>query len=152
MPDQTLVNMTFKVNNSKIRREKRGGREVIIIPSATLPDNIIMNEILYPAAEIEAGYESINNAPAPYGHPVADGKYISAQSPMGINIGWIGAHNENARREGGRVLVDKVIDVEVAESTPRGKRVLEAIENEKPIHTSTGILCNLHDTLDTNGS
>lgn len=144
MTEQTLVNMTFKVNNSKIRREKRSGRDVIIVPSATLPDNVVMNGIMYPAAEIDAGYESLHMAPAPYGHPQANEKFVSARTPEGINMGWIGAHNENPRREGGRVLVDKVIDVEVAESTPRGRRVLEAINEEKPIHTSTGIICKLH--------
>lgn len=72
-----------------------------------------------------------------------NGKFISARDPEGINVGYIGAWNENVRREGGRVLLDKVIDVEVANRSEGGKAVLAAIDAGGPIHTSTGLLCTL---------
>lgn len=134
------VNIRSRVVNSAIRRETRNGREVIVVPSATLPDNVVMNQVKYPADVIAKSYHTIDNTPAPLGHPMVNGKFISAQSPEGINLGWIGAHNTNVRRENGRVLVDKVIDVEVAKRHPRGEELLTAINEQKPIHTSTGVM------------
>lgn len=141
---QVRVNVATVVNASKIRREKRNGRDVVIVPSATLPDNIIMNgsggPILYPADEIEKAYTGLERTPAPLGHPTVNGKYVSASDPEGLTQGWIGAWNENVRRENGRVLLDKVIDVQVANQSAGGQSVLKAIEKQEPIHTSTGIL------------
>jgi hypothetical protein len=137
------VNIRSVANVRAVRKEKRNGRDVVIVPAATLPDNVIMNEIMYPADEIEASFVGLNRTPAPLGHPTINGKFVSARDPEGINIGWIGAWNENLRRENGRVFLDKVIDVETASRSEGGKAVLSAIEKGDPIHTSTGLLCNL---------
>lgn len=137
------VNIRSVANIAAIRHEKRNGRDVIVVPSATLPDDIVMNGIKYPADEIEKSFKSLNRTPAPYGHPTINGKLVSARDPEGINVGYIGAWNENVRRENGRVFLDKVIDVEVANRTESGKAVLNAIEKGEPIHTSTGLLCEL---------
>jgi hypothetical protein len=137
------VNIMSLANTAEIRKEKRNGRDVIIVPSATLPDDVVMNDILYPADEIGKSYDSLNRTPAPYGHPMVGNRFVSASDPEGINIGYIGAWNENARRENGRVFLDKIIDVEFANRSEEGKAVLNAIEAGDPIHTSTGLLCNL---------
>ena len=141
--EQVRVNISSRVNAASIRREVRNGRDVIIVPSATLPDNVVMNGIRYPAAEIEKAYHTLENTLAPLGHPEVDGQFISASDPAALAGYYVGAHNANVRRENGRVLVDKVIDVEIANALPRGKRVIDAINAGKPIHTSTGLLCNL---------
>lgn len=133
------VNVSHLVNNAKIRKEKRNGRDVIVVPSATLPDDVVMNGIRYPAAEIEKSYKSLERTPAPLGHPTRNGAFLSAKDPEGLTMGFIGAWNENVRRENGRVLLDKVIDVEYASQIANGKRVLEAIEKGEAIHTSTGL-------------
>lgn len=138
--DQVRVNIRTLANSAKIRREKRNGRDVIIVPSATLPDDVVMNDILYPAAEIAKSYKTLERTPAPLGHPSVNGKFLSARDPEGLNQGWIGAWNENVRQEGGRVLLDKVIDVERANQSEGGKRVLAAIDAGDPVHTSTGLL------------
>lgn len=137
------VNVATIVNASKIRREKREGRDVIVVPSATLPDNIVMNGIRYPAAVIAESFQTLEGTLAPLGHPMVNGKYVSAKSAEGLARSYIGAHNENVRRENGRVFLDKVIDVEVANHSPKGKAVLEAIEKQEPMHTSTGLLATL---------
>jgi hypothetical protein len=137
------ANIRAAVNAAKVRREKRAGRDVIVVPSATLPDNIVMNGIRYPANEIEASYKGLEGTPAPLGHPTIDGAFVSAKTPIGLNMGYFGAWNENVRREGGRVMLDKVIDVERASESAMGKRVLAALEKRQPIHTSTGLLVNL---------
>lgn len=140
MTKHTRVNITRVLNTKAAKKEKRNGRDVIIVPSATLPDDVIMNRIKYPANEIKKSFKGLEKAPAPLNHPTVGGKFVSARSPEGINQGWIGAWNENVRQEKGRVFLDKVIDVEVANRTEDGKRVLKAIEEGKPIHTSTGLV------------
>lgn len=137
------VNIRTVANTAAIRRETRNGREKIIVPSATLPDGVIMNSIMYPADEIEKGYASLNMTPAPLGHPTVNGLFVSASHPDGINAGWIGAHNENVRRENGRVFLDKVIDVQRANESEGGRKVIAAINEGKPINTSTGLLMEM---------
>lgn len=137
---QVRVNIRTLANSAAIRREKRNGRDVIIVPSATLPDDVVMNDILYPAAEIAKSFKTLERTPAPLGHPSINGKFLSARDPEGLNQGWIGAWNENVRQEKGRVLLDKVIDVERANECEGGRRVLAAIDAGDPVHTSTGLL------------
>ena len=145
MNKQVRVNVRTVVNAAKIRTEKRNGRDVMVIPSATLPDGVVMNGIRYGADAINASYKSLERALAPLGHPKGpDGGFLSAKDPEAINRHHIGAYNENVRREGGRVLLDKVIDLELANATEGGKRVLEAIKKGDPIHTSTGLLATLN--------
>lgn len=143
MTKQVRVNVSTIVNASKIRREKRNGRDVIIVPSATLPDNVVMNGIRYPAGVIAESFKSLEGSLAPLGHPMVNGQYVSAKSAQGLAQAYIGAHNENVRRENGRVFLDKVIDVEVANRSLKGQSVLAAIEKQKPVHTSTGLLATL---------
>ena len=148
MSKHVRVNIRTTANLTGIRKERRNGRDKIIVPSATLPDGVVMNGIIYPAEEIEKGFMSLNNTYAPLGHPTVNGMFVSASDPEGINIGWIGAHNENVRRENGRVLLDKVIDVARANESVGGRSVLEAIEKGTPIHTSTGLFCDLEASTD----
>lgn len=133
------VNIRTVVNKAAIRREQRNGRDVIVVPSVTLPDNIVMNGIRYPADEIEKGYKTLERTPAPLGHPNLNGKFVSASDPEGLVQGWIGAWNENVRREDGKVKLDKIIDVVHANQSEGGKAVLAAIDAGEPIHTSTGL-------------
>lgn len=137
------VNVTRVLNTKAAKKEKRNGRDVLIVPSATMPDDIVMNKIKYPADEIKKSYHTLDKSPAPLNHPTVNGKFVSAKSPEGINIGWIGAWNENVRYEKGKVYLDKVIDIEVANRSAEGKRVLEAVEKGKPVHTSTGLVAHL---------
>ncbi len=146
MSTQVRVNIKSRVNAANIMRSERNGREVIIVPSATMPDDVVMNNIKYPADEIEASFRSLNGTQAPLGHPVDEmGDFLSATSGEGLNGFFVGAYNENARRRDGRVFVDKVIDVEIANSLDRGKRLIEALNQGDPIHTSTGLLCNIEE-------
>ena len=50
---QVRVNVRSLANVKAVRKEKRNGRDVVIVPSATLPDDVVMNGIRYPAEEIE---------------------------------------------------------------------------------------------------
>lgn len=152
MPMQ--VNLTTQVNSKKIRREQHNGREHWVVPSHTLPSNVVMNGGLYPSAEIDAHYTKLEGTLAPLGHPQVNGAYVSAFSPEGINVGHVGAWNRNVKKAGNRVYVEKWIDVEVAQRTDDGKRLLERLESlEKgegvpPIHTSVAVFLDRIDAND----
>jgi hypothetical protein len=139
MSRQVRVNVRHAISHSAIRRERRDGRDYIVVPSATMPDGIVMNRVRYPADEIAKAFGSLENTPAPLGHPTIEGAFVSAKDPEGLARGWIGAWNRNVRRENGRVFVDKVIDVATANQLDGGKAVLAAIEKGEPIHSSTGL-------------
>lgn len=146
---QQLVTIVNKVNNSAIRRiRNERGDLVYVVPSYTLPDDVVMNGILYPGDEIEKGYMSLEDTPAPIGHPTdANGNFISANSPDGILYYQCGVFNKNVQRVecekyGHRVYVEKHIHVDTAMQTERGRRLIEAIDTNQPIHTSTGVFLN----------
>lgn len=149
-PSQSSVRVNIKaaVNNAMIRREKRNGKDYIIVRSATLPDDVVMNGIKYPAAEIEKSYQTLDRTFAPLGHPMIGNNYVSASEPEAINDYYVGAHNENVRRENGRVFLDKAIDVEVANRTEKGRALLDAINKGEAIHTSTGVFLETEDSTD----
>lgn len=139
MPNTIRVNIRHRVANAKIRSEKRNGRDVMIIPSAVAKFDSVLNGILYPREELESSYQGLNRTPAPLGHPVINGQHVSARDPEAINTHHIGAHNENARIEGDRVMADMVLDVEYAKRHPEGQALLDAINAGDPISTSTGL-------------
>lgn len=147
MPTRILVQCSSVVDRKAVRREVRDGVEHIIISSHTLPDNIVMNEGLYPADEIAKSYATLERTLAPIEHPKnADGQYISAADPTAIHNYYAGAFNENVRRENGRVSLDKVINVPEAMRSERGRRLLDRVHeletgaDPRPVHTSTGVL------------
>lgn len=139
------VNINAKVNATTIRRETYNGRDHWVLPSYTLPANVIMNGGLYPASEIDAHYKGLEGTMAPLGHPTMDGKFISAFSPEGVNIGHVGAWNRNVKKSGNRIFVEKWLDVEVAGRSEGGKRLLDRLEalekgeDVPPIHTSVAV-------------
>jgi hypothetical protein len=67
MPIQ--VNITTKVNSQSIRRETYNGREHLVLPSYTLPANVVMNGGSVHAREIDAHYKGLEGTLAPLGHP-----------------------------------------------------------------------------------
>jgi len=151
MSKQVRVNIRTNAV-SKPREETRNGRKVVVVSSATMPDNVVMNDIRYSADEIAKSYATLNRAPAPLGHPMISGMFVSARDPEAINMNHVGAWNENVRRENGRVFLDKVIDVEVANRTEAGRGLMAVINEGKPIHTSTGLIANLEPATENSGA
>lgn len=140
------VNAFTAVDNSKIRRETVDGREYVIVPSSTLPANVVMNSVLYPAEETARTYKQLDGKLAPLGHPKdAAGNWISAGNALAIHANHIGAFNRNVTLgEDGRVHAEKWIDVLFANATERGPEVLAAIEKGEPISTSIAIWLRVH--------
>ena len=58
-----LVNISTLVANSEIRTEVVEGVEFTVLPSKTLPPNIVMNEILYDADDVEATINTLDGSP-----------------------------------------------------------------------------------------
>lgn len=129
----------------KIVREKRDGRETIVIPSFAAKAETVLNGILYTRDELDASIAGLNRTPAPLGHPTLNGKFVPAMDPEALARNHIFAWNESPRWEGDRIALNVVIDEARAKESEGGKKVLNAIETEKPISTSTGLLCNLEE-------
>ena len=147
----TRVNVRVAVNAAAIRREQHNGREHIVVPSFTLPDGVVMNNGLYPKEEIDKAYAGLEGTLAPLSHPMVDGDYVSARQPEAINAYHVGAWNRNVQRVGNRVSIEKWIDVEFAKNSENGRALLEAIDKQEPIHTSTGILLDREMTPNAEG-
>lgn len=110
-------------------------------------DDIVMNAVLYPADQLANSIDSLEGKPAPAGHPKnGDGHYISALSGDALLNAYMGAVCVNARHEGGRSLVDVVINEAQAKAHPDGVKLIERLDNAisgadaEPIHVSTGLL------------
>lgn len=143
---RVMLQCRTQVSKDSVKRVEIDGTPHIVVSSATLPDDIVMNGILYPSEEIETSYSTLERTLAPVEHPMdSQGNFLSANDPVAIANFYAGAHNENVRRENGRVYIDKVINVSEAEKSERGQRLLERIaeletnEKARPIHTSVGV-------------
>ncbi|HFK3166429.1 hypothetical protein MLY16_011675 [Escherichia coli] len=140
-----LIQVNTKLTANTIRRETYNGREHIVVPSYTLPFNIVMNREYYPEAEIIANYQSLEGTLAPLGHPTVDGKFVSAFSPEGLNTGFCGAWNRNVELRGNRVYVEKWVDVETASHSEQGRELLSRLEalekgeSKDPIWSSVAV-------------
>lgn len=136
------VNIHTRVNSAGIRTEVHNGREHIVLPSYTLPANVVMNGGLYPETEINAHFNKLEGTLAPLGHPTRDGKFCSAFDAEGINAFHVGAWNRNVKKSGNRVYMEKWIDVETANGTEKGRAMMARIaaivegHDVPPIHTS----------------
>lgn len=138
---RSLVNIASLVVNSDIRTETIEGVEFTVIPSRTLPKDVVMNSIMYPSEEVEAAISTLDMSPVTLGHPVVNGKFAPASDPISqAAYGILGAHNRvKGKTDDGRWVVEKLIPTEQLQNTERGKKLAEAIKHKRPIHTSTGV-------------
>ena len=111
-------------------------------------DAIVMNRMLYPGDQLAGAVNTLEGKPAPAGHPKnGAGQYISALNGEALLTSYAGAVCRNARHEGGRTLVDVVINEAQAKAHPDGLKVVERLDaaiagtNSEPIHVSTGLYC-----------
>ncbi|WP_336709799.1 MULTISPECIES: DUF2213 domain-containing protein [unclassified Cedecea] len=142
------VNVLTVVNSaSNITTETIDGKPHIVVRGITpVVDDIVMNRKLYPAAEIEKAYNTLERNPMPLGHPKVDGKHVSARDVRAVNNYHVGAWLQNVSHEDGRVSGDMYVDRQYAESSEKGKRLVNRLDemaagtNVEPIHISTGLL------------
>ncbi|HCD6066818.1 DUF2213 domain-containing protein [Klebsiella grimontii] len=142
------VNVLTVVNSaSNITTETIDGKPHIVVRGITpVVDDIVMNRKLYPAAEIEKAYNTLERNPMPLGHPKVDGKHVSARDVRAVNEYHVGAWLQNVSHKDGRVTGDMYVNRQYAESSDKGKRLINRLDemlagtNSDPIHISTGLL------------
>lgn len=145
------VNVLTTINSASNISEQiiDGDPHYVIKNVVPVVDDIVMNSILYPGDEIKKSFHGLDGKPAPYNHPMIDGKYVSASMTRAANQFSVGAWIENSSHDGSKALVDMKVNKVVAERSDKGKELLSRIEalrvNEdgaEPIHVSTGLLLN----------
>lgn len=109
-------------------------------------DGIVLNRRMYPGNELKKAVKGLNGKPAPAGHPKdSKGRHISATNGEALAAAWIGAYCQNSRYEGGRAMVDIVINGDQAKALDAGRRVIERLDaaiagtNAEPIGVSSGL-------------
>jgi hypothetical protein len=141
------VNVLSVVNSkSKISTQIIDGKEHIVINDVVpIVDDIVMNGIFYPADEINKSYMTLNDNLMPLDHPRINNENVSALNPQAINNFYIGAWGRNVRKSNDKVLMDAYIDRKFAESTEKGRMLVNRLDdmmsgkNTTPIHVSTGL-------------
>ena len=141
------INIVTTVNARSVYRE--GGmfhiRDVVPVVSG-----IVMNGLLYGDDALAKGVLSLNQAPAPAGHPKdAAGNFISAKSGEALSKAYIGAYVHNARHADGKTLCDITVNEDQANAMPEGRELVARLEaaingaDIEPIHVSTGLMLNI---------
>ncbi|MRE58326.1 DUF2213 domain-containing protein [Morganella morganii] len=147
---RTRVNVLSAINSSSnISIETINNVEHYVVKNVCpLYDDCVLNEGLYPTAENDKGYKSLDRVPMPYGHPKVNGNYVTARDVDAINEHYIGAYSANPRKENGRVLIDMYVNKRFAEGSESGREVIERLdkmmngEDVEPIGISTGLNLN----------
>lgn len=140
---------SLAINASNISTTTVNGQEHYVIRGAVpIVDDIVMNGGLYPAEEINNSYQTMERKLMPLGHPMVNGKYVSANDPQAVNDYYAGAWAQNVSKANDKVVMDVYVNKAVADTKPDGKRLIQRLDdmisgnNADPIHVSTGLLLN----------
>ncbi|EIZ8586509.1 DUF2213 domain-containing protein [Salmonella enterica subsp. enterica] len=140
---------SLAINASNISTTTINGQEHYVIRGAVpIVDDIVMNGGLYLGEEINNSYQTMERKLMPIGHPMVNGKYVSANDPQALNDYYAGAWSQNVSKAGEKTVTDVYINKAVAETKPNGKRLINRLDemidgtNTDPIHLSTGLLTN----------
>ena len=143
MATKKRVHILSAVNAANV---SKSGSTYTIANVCGCVDDLVMNGMLYPADQLADGVATLNGKPAPAGHPKdAEGRFISATNGDALLTAYVGAICRNARHEGGRTLVDVVVNEAQAKAHPDGAKLVERLDaaisgnNADPIHVSTGL-------------
>lgn len=151
MNNKLQVNVLTTINSASNISEQiiDGDPHYVIKNVVPVVDDVVMNNGLYPGEEIRKSYHGLDGKPAPYNHPMIDGKYVSASMTRAANQFSVGAWIENSSHDGSKALVDLKVNKVIAERSEKGQELLARIEalmnsaeGAEPIHVSTGLLLN----------
>lgn len=146
---QKRVHIVSAVNAGNVSKasDPKAGDLYTIREVCGAVDGIVMHNMVYEGAELAAGVVTLEGKPAPAGHPKNNaGQFVSALSGDALLYAHQGAVCRNARHEGGRTLVDVVVNAAAAKAHPDGARLIDRLDaaingtNAEPIHVSTGLL------------
>lgn len=130
-------------SNGKYKKEIINGRDHIVTTMMAIEGDSVMNELFYPNEIVMASMYQLEMKPAPDRHPSHDGSPISAFNPLAMNANNFGGFTRSPRKSGKQVITDLVIDVEVANRTKRGSKIINKIKAGEPIGVSTGLLAEV---------
>lgn len=137
------INIVTTVNAANVSKT---GNTYLIKDVVHAIDGIVLNRRLYPGEELKKSVGRLNGKPAPAGHPKdRNGRFISASNGEALAAAWIGAYCQNSRHEGGRAMVDIVVNGDQAQALPIGKRVVKRLDdaiagtNTSPVGVSSGL-------------
>lgn len=143
-----LVNIVQEIAANQIREESDNGTDYVVITSFTMPDDVVLNRILYSEEQITRTINTIDGSPAPVDHPVIDGRFVSAYEAQAALEFGLGV-NKYISKEGNRHKIEKWFNKELLQNTDRGRRLQSAINKGEPIHSSTGVVLT---TIEQSGS
>lgn len=134
---------TFRNNFAlDVRNEKLAGQDYLVVPVIMARADVVMNEIRYPANELEP--HAWDGVPVTAGHPMEDGQPISANSPKTIEDWCIGRIFNSTLEE------ENILKAEAWLEVSRVKKIipklLSFIRGNKRIDVSTGLFCSIDET------
>lgn len=134
-----------KINtNAKIRREKFDDVEHLILPVIAAQE-MVMNDLFYPAEEFQQWANTWNGIPIPVRHPQINGIFISAKSPRiheQNNIGWF----YNVEFTDDKKLKGEIwLNLEKIEKLGH-QDIVSKFESGEIMEVSTGLFSNIENT------
>lgn len=120
-------NIVINSNVGEYREEYLDGRKYLVASMKIIQGDTVMNKILYPNAEILKSMEQLEKLKMPYSHPVIDDEFADVNDPIALNKSYIGAFAQNIQVDGKNYLGEMWIDEEIANSSDKGKLVIDKL-------------------------
>ncbi len=122
------------------RNETLHNKNYLVAPAIMIVEGVLngsQGPLLYPADELKKSVPLWNMKPAVLYHPEKNGEGISACSPEVLNTRGLGMMM-NTRMDGDQLKTEVWLDMVQVKKVD--ERVLEAVENNKVMELSTGLL------------
>lgn len=135
-----LVHECLIVNlKGKHRKDTLEGRPHLVVPCTMLKDDMVIEgskgPILYPGIENKKSVPAWDHMPIVVDHPKSGSKFVSARSKQWIDARKVGIILNTAHD--GKLVTECWFDE--ARTKQIDKRVYDAIVNDQPMETSTGL-------------
>lgn len=121
--------------SSLVKKQILNGKEYLVAPIKMMPEEFVMNGILYPAEATQAYPQGWNGRALVVYHP---DEPVSANTPEFLATHKVG-EVFNARIEDGFLKGDGFIDIESAKRLDLGRKLLMSLEQNKNIDVSTSM-------------
>lgn len=139
------VTANAQTGKGRVRREVLEGRQHLVVPVGMLGEAVISGSkgaYFYPKEENAKEPEKWNGMPVVVYHPKIDGRHISARDPAVYNSRKVGVLMNASHTD--KLMAEAWLDEERLKEVD--VRVLESIEKEQPVETSTGLKADSDDT------
>lgn len=140
---ETLYTINASINTGLTRTQTVNGRRYIIAPATIIVEGVLSGSkgpLLYPKNEIERDYEQWNGRPLTNGHPVIEGKGVTANDPKIIpqyEIGRIYNTQILVDSNKTKLTTEAWFDEELTKAV--NPKILKKLEKGEQIEVSTGL-------------